>query len=298
MAPAHALASQANKKALAAFEASRFEEAAQHFTEAISHGDTTNDHQFYRNRSRCYYNLEQYEKAIDDGAKCISIKPDWLEGYARKGIAEFFFKDHNASMETYTAGLKQSPGDASMKDGIQKAKLMIDLKTAIKDHNIEVVHKTYQAMAKDKDFYSRGGTIAEVKQAWLDLADEELDRVKAKYKVTFRGVKAKLGTSGQFRCMASSPEHGLDGTPVLAIAAWAVRATGGRNVAGDAKDQFHKMLMDKKHLDQEIQGWRIAWKGKLEAYMECDEDDFSEPVTIYSIAGGPETQWERQYLLD
>ena len=76
---------------------------------------------FYSNRSACYASLEKYEQALEDGAKCVSLKPDWSKGYARKGLAEFFLQEYDAASETYKAGLKIAPEDAALKEGLQKA---------------------------------------------------------------------------------------------------------------------------------------------------------------------------------
>jgi len=43
----------------------------------------------------------------------------------------------------------------------------------------------------------------------------------------------------------------------------------------------------------------MAWKGKLEATLtSCFTMGSKDKVTCFAIAGGPETQWERRYLLD
>jgi len=114
-----AAAAEAKAKGNKEFQAKNFKEAIKHFTEAIGHDPS--DHVFYSNRSACYASLEQYEKAHEDGSKCVELKPDWPKGYTRKGLAEFFLKKYDDSAETYKAGLKLAPEDASMKEGLQKA---------------------------------------------------------------------------------------------------------------------------------------------------------------------------------
>jgi len=187
--------------------------------------------------------------------------------------------------------------DTEAKSKWERKVLMEDLYSAIKNKSLKKAFDVYQEMAKHKDLYLKDGTTDFVKKIWTDLADAEAERVKEKYREPLRRVKAKLKEPGQGRlmCLASSPEIGLDGVPVLSIAAWAIREIGFNNVAGDAKDQFHKLLMEPKAMTQEIKGWRIAWKGKLEFFMESVGDS-AGPVTLYSLTGGPETQWERAYL--
>lgn len=112
-------AQEAKARGNTAFQAKDFKEAIKHFTEAIKYDPT--DHVFFSNRSACYASLEQYEKALEDGSKCVQLKPDWAKGYTRKGLAEFFLKKYDAAAETYKAGLKLAPDDAVLKEGLQKA---------------------------------------------------------------------------------------------------------------------------------------------------------------------------------
>lgn len=112
-------AAEAKKKGNDAFTAKNYKEAIKHFTEAISHD--ANDHVFYSNRSACYASLEDYEKALSDGEKCVELKPDWHKGYARRGLAEFFLERFDVAAETYQAGLKLAPEDQALKEGLRKA---------------------------------------------------------------------------------------------------------------------------------------------------------------------------------
>lgn len=112
-------AAEAKAKGNKEFSAKNFPAAIEHFTEAISHDPT--DHVFFSNRSACYASLEQYDKALADGAECVKLKPDWPKGYTRKGLAEFWMKKFDDAAETYKAGLKLAPDDAAMKEGLQKA---------------------------------------------------------------------------------------------------------------------------------------------------------------------------------
>jgi len=119
MADNKAKALEAKAKGNAAFSAQSFDEAIKHFTEAIGHDPT--DHVFFSNRSACFASLEKFEKALEDGKECVKLKPDWPKGYTRKGLAEFFLEKYDDSADTYKAGLKLSPEDAGMKEGLKKA---------------------------------------------------------------------------------------------------------------------------------------------------------------------------------
>ena len=75
---------------------------------------------FYSNRSACYASLEQYDKALDDAEICVNLKPDWVRGYTRKGLAEFYLKKYEEAKATYTKGLEIEPGNAAMLDMLNK----------------------------------------------------------------------------------------------------------------------------------------------------------------------------------
>ena len=101
-----------------AFSAQNFEEAIKHFSAAINEDPT--DHVFFSNRSACYSSLGQFEKGLEDGVKCVELKPDWAKGYSRKGLAEYNLKKLDDALTTYEAGLKLAPADAALKEGLQK----------------------------------------------------------------------------------------------------------------------------------------------------------------------------------
>lgn len=61
------------------FKAKNYEKAVELFTQALE--GSPDDQTIYSNRSAAYYRLNDFEKAVEDGEKCIDIKPDWSKGY-------------------------------------------------------------------------------------------------------------------------------------------------------------------------------------------------------------------------
>ncbi|KAK7058724.1 Ttc31p, partial [Halocaridina rubra] len=55
------------------------------FTEAIRLDP--NDHRFFGNRSYCYDQLGQHEKALKDAERAIKIAPQWPKGHYRRGTS-------------------------------------------------------------------------------------------------------------------------------------------------------------------------------------------------------------------
>lgn len=45
------------------------------------------DATLYSNRSLCHVRIGEANKALLDANSCIKIRPEWLKGYYRKGIA-------------------------------------------------------------------------------------------------------------------------------------------------------------------------------------------------------------------
>ena len=61
-----------------------YRQAINYYTKAIA---CQEDHVFYSNRSSCYLALHEYKKAIQDGLKAISLKPDFVKAYYKTGKA-------------------------------------------------------------------------------------------------------------------------------------------------------------------------------------------------------------------
>jgi tetratricopeptide (TPR) repeat protein len=99
----------------ASFTAGKFEEAINHFTLAIL--EDGGDAVFYSNRSACYAALKQFDRAADDGTKCIDIKKDWPKGYSRLALARFRQGNLAEAQRVYNAGLAEEPGNAALKEG-------------------------------------------------------------------------------------------------------------------------------------------------------------------------------------
>lgn len=100
------------------FSAKNYAEAIKHFTEAIQHDPS--DHVFYSNRSACYASLSQYQEALADGNKCVELKPDWVRGYTRKALAEFYLGEYDAAEATYRKGLELDSTNEQLKTGLEE----------------------------------------------------------------------------------------------------------------------------------------------------------------------------------
>lgn len=110
------LAAEAKEAGNREFSAKNYSEAIKYFTVAIQHDPF--EHVFYSNRSACYASLGQYQEALLDGRKCVEMKPDWVRGYTRKALAEFYLGELDAAEATYRKGLELDSNHEQLKAGL------------------------------------------------------------------------------------------------------------------------------------------------------------------------------------
>ena len=103
----------------AAFTAKRFEEAAEKYTAALSHNPF--DHIFYSNRSACYAELDEAEKALRDATRCVSLLPSFAKGYSRKSAALFQLGRYDDAEAAAREGLKLDPASTPLKSLLETA---------------------------------------------------------------------------------------------------------------------------------------------------------------------------------
>lgn len=106
------------EKGNTALKAKDYAEALNCYTEAIQADNK--DHIHHSNRSVCYYNMGQHEKALQDANNCITLKPDWAKGYLRKGTAEIGLDLLEEAKASFTKGLELEPSNQQLKDGLNE----------------------------------------------------------------------------------------------------------------------------------------------------------------------------------
>ncbi|CCW60250.1 unnamed protein product [Phytomonas sp. EM1] len=110
------LKNQGNKE----FSSGNYIEAINYFSKAIQLD--SGNHVLFSNRSACYAALHRYKDALDDSDACISIKPDWVKGYVRRGAALHGLRRYEDATAAYEKGLKMEPGNAACIQGLADVK--------------------------------------------------------------------------------------------------------------------------------------------------------------------------------
>ena len=86
--------------------------ASKFYTEAIELDPS--DATLYSNRSLCYLQMTEGDKALRDANTCIKLRPEWIKGYYRKGAALMSLEDYKEACDAFMAGLQLDPGNAEM----------------------------------------------------------------------------------------------------------------------------------------------------------------------------------------
>lgn len=83
-----------------------YQKAVDLFTEAIK--ANANKAVYYTNRAHAYFKIGEYEKAIVDTEKCLSLDPNSEKALFRKGICQFELKNYQDALKTFQNGKKLS----------------------------------------------------------------------------------------------------------------------------------------------------------------------------------------------
>ena len=94
----------------------KYKEALECYSQAIALDP--NDHILYSNRSLMHLNLSEFQPALEDAEKAISLKADYSKGYLRKGKALQGLGKEDEALEAFKAGLQKEPENAQLKEAV------------------------------------------------------------------------------------------------------------------------------------------------------------------------------------
>ncbi|KAG5465309.1 hypothetical protein CUR178_00008 [Leishmania enriettii] len=103
-----------------AFRLKKYEEAIEWYTKAIAlDPDSEASGALYSNRAGSWQNLNNFARAAADSEQCIRVRPDWLKGYFRKGVALESMGKYDEAQRAFQDALKLSPGNEEVMDKLQ-----------------------------------------------------------------------------------------------------------------------------------------------------------------------------------
>ncbi|PJF16756.1 hypothetical protein PSACC_03451 [Paramicrosporidium saccamoebae] len=105
-----------------AFSAGKYAESIEQFSAALDM-DPTN-HILWSNRSASYASLRNYEAALTDAERAVSLKQDWPKGYGRRGAALLGLGRLSEAKEAYARAVELDPENIQLKKGLETVERM------------------------------------------------------------------------------------------------------------------------------------------------------------------------------
>ncbi|KPI84494.1 putative stress-inducible protein STI1 [Leptomonas seymouri] len=103
-----------------AFKAKKYKEAIEWYTKAIAVDPNSEaSGAIYSNRAGSWQNLCNYEKAAEDSEQCIRVRPDWLKGHFRKGVAMESMGKYDEAQKAFQEAARLSPGNDEVTEKLQ-----------------------------------------------------------------------------------------------------------------------------------------------------------------------------------
>jgi tetratricopeptide (TPR) repeat protein len=106
-----------------AYKAKNYELAIEHYSKAIAAAPQSDTAALCLcNRAICHGVLKDWVQSADDAQRCVGIKPDWVKGYQRLGIALRKQGKHFEAVQALEKGTKANPDSADLKKTLDDAK--------------------------------------------------------------------------------------------------------------------------------------------------------------------------------
>lgn len=135
-----------------AFKASRWEEAVQHYSNAIKLGEKHKELPvFYKNRAAAYLKLEKYDKAVEDCTESLKTCPGDPKALFRRAQAYEALEKFEEAYKDGTALFKADPSNKTVQPMLQRLHVIVEERAA---RNSKTSTKVKQMMDITFDFTS------------------------------------------------------------------------------------------------------------------------------------------------
>ncbi|CAL5021925.1 unnamed protein product [Urochloa decumbens] len=102
-----------------ALERKDYHTAIELYTKAM--GLDNDDATLYSNRSLCFLQIGDGDKAFADAYTCRMHRPDWPKAWYRLGAALMLLKDYEKACDAFLDGFKIDPGSAEIENALREA---------------------------------------------------------------------------------------------------------------------------------------------------------------------------------
>lgn len=103
----------------AALQAGQLADAVDLYTKAIAL-DPSNE-VYFSNRAAAYAGMERWREALDDSHEVVTLKPDWVKGWVRRGGAFTGLGHHEEAMKAYLKATQLEPTNPQLVEKMEAA---------------------------------------------------------------------------------------------------------------------------------------------------------------------------------
>lgn len=103
-----------------AFKTGKYADAVTWYSKAIQ-AEPQNE-TLYSNRAASYSALGQNLEAYKDAETCVSLKPSWVKGHFRKGVALFKLARFEEAVQAYSRALELEPANGDIQAKVNEAR--------------------------------------------------------------------------------------------------------------------------------------------------------------------------------
>jgi len=164
-----------------AFQKGNNQEAIKCYSKAVE--IDPKNHVYYTNRATAYANIEDWEKCLSDSDKAVSLKPDWVKGYFRKGQALVGLKRYEEGYQAYRRAVDLDPKNEDITARMKEAEQLYKKHKPKVNADGTPLSVGQRAKEEGNDFF-RGGKIPQAIEAYskaLSLCTEEEKKCKSRY---------------------------------------------------------------------------------------------------------------------
>nr|XP_023687199.1 uncharacterized protein LOC111853954 isoform X1 [Paramormyrops kingsleyae] len=97
-------------------------QAVKYFTDAIKFNPK--EYRLFGNRSFCYEKMQQYDKSLTDAEISLTMNPNWIKGFYRKGRALTGLKRYGEALLVFKEVLKQDSSSSDAAQELMKVQIM------------------------------------------------------------------------------------------------------------------------------------------------------------------------------
>lgn len=97
------------------FKQKKYKEAIDFYTKAIDIDPNSEaSAALYSNRAACWQAMGNFQKALEDSEQCIRVRPEWLKGHFRKGVALQSMNNPDEARKAFQNALKVEPNNSEV----------------------------------------------------------------------------------------------------------------------------------------------------------------------------------------